>query len=167
MPYLEGLQQSARLEFKWPISHPLEPEYHWPLLWQNLALKEPLEAKQRLRKKCTPTVYIPQATIQELERLYTFKERAKVTFFLERNPFLVPLLREAYDELDNYFPYSPLLLRVFTYPEETNDEQLIMLISTNLSPKEAFANLERFDKIWWLEAIERSDGKLCINVGFE
>ena len=43
---------------------------------------------------------LPQAEIELLERWYTFRERAEVLWFLERYPFLVSLLLEAYGKAD-------------------------------------------------------------------
>ncbi|MBL7075352.1 TIGR04255 family protein [candidate division KSB1 bacterium] len=101
-----------------------------------------------------------------LERLYTFREREEVLWFLERYPFLVSLLLDAYKEIGNYFPYSQVFLEVITDPEATEDSQLVIFIATNLAPDKADDRLERFDEDWWLDALDRAQGKLCIDMEF-
>jgi hypothetical protein len=110
------------------------------------------------------TVRAPVAEVQWLERLYTFRERAEVLEFLEKYPFLVSLSLEAYGEIGNYFPDLQVYLEVVTDPEEINGSQLVIFIATNLAPDEAADRLERFDKGWWLDALDRAQGKLCITI---
>lgn len=130
------------------------------------ALREPLEAIRAWQEVGASTVRVPQAVIQWLERLYTFREREEVLWFLESYPFLVSLLLEAYDNIGNYFPYTQVFLEVVTDPEAINDYQLVSSIATNLGPDEVIDRLERFDEDWWLDALDQAQGKLCINVEF-
>ena len=110
------------------------------------------------------TVRLSQGEIGWLERLYTFRERAKALWFLERYPFLISLLLEAYSKIGNYFPYPQVFLEVVTDPEAFDDYQLVVSIATNLDPDEAVDTLERLDEDWWLDALDRAQGKLCIDV---
>ena len=112
------------------------------------------------------TVRVSQPDVEFLERLYTFRERGEVLGFLEKYPFLVSLLLEAYNEIGNYFPYSQVFLEVVTDPEVTDDSQLVIFIATDLDPFETDARLERFDEAWWLDALDQAQGKLYINVEF-
>ena len=112
----------------------------------------------------TSTVRVHQGEIQWLERLYTFRERSDVLWFLERYPFLVPLLLEAYGKIGDYFPYSQVFLEVVTDPEAVGDYQLVVFIATNFDPDEADDRFERFDEDWWLDALDQAQGVLCINL---
>jgi hypothetical protein len=42
---------------------------------------------------------------------------------------------------------------------------MAIIVETS-SPDEAFCRLERFDSEWWISAVGRAKGKLCINVEF-
>ncbi len=177
MAYLASLQESAQSisigalfllpkQTQWPS----EPEKvsvgvaNWPSF--TVALREPLEAIRTWQEIGASTVRVSQAEIELLERLYTFRERAEVLWFLERYPFLVSLLLEAYGKIGNHFPYPQVFLEVVTDPEAFDDYQLVIFIATNFAPDEAVGKLEQFDEDWWLDALDRAQGKLCINVEF-
>ena len=95
-----------------------------------------------------------------LEQWYIFRERVDVTQALEEYPFLVPLLLEAHDKILRYFPDAQLFLEAIADPEATDDSQLVAFVATGLAPSEALSRLEQFDKVWWLDALERAQGKL-------
>jgi hypothetical protein len=127
----------------------------------------PIEVTRIWQEMGAPTVRTLDFETRSLERLYTFRRRAEVSQFLEKHPFLVPLLLEAYSEFGNYFgPYPQVFLEVVTDPEAADDRQLFAFISTRLSPDEALDRLEQFDKSWWLSALDRAEGNLCIHVEF-
>ena len=49
-----------------------------------------------------------------IDKLYTLRDANEVTGFLEENPFLIPLLQEAYMHIKEYFPDSDVVLEVIT-----------------------------------------------------
>lgn len=67
---------------------------------------------------------------------------------------------------DLAMPHSPLFLEVFTDSEAVNESQLVIFIATNLTPDKAVERLDQLDEDWWLDALEQSQGKLCINLEF-
>ena len=100
-----------------------------------------------------------------LQRWYVFRgERVEVLRFLERYPFLVPLLVETYYNIVEYIPHSLVFLAVVTDPEEFGTDQLIASIATDLGPEEAADALSHLDKKWWLNSLKRAQGKLCITL---
>lgn len=105
-------------------------------------------------------------TTQPLERMYLFREPAKVTEFLESYPFLISLLLEAYDTIRNYFPDAQVFLEVIADQEAVNYKELVIFIATDLKPDEALDRLDQFDENWWLDASDRARGKLSIHVEF-
>ncbi len=124
--------------------------------------------------KHAPTISILQADAQYLDQLhilqrwYAFRsERTEILRFLEKYPFLVSLLVEAYYNIVTYVPHSLVYLDVITDPEEFGAEQLIAFIATDLDPDEATNALSYFDKKWWLNSLQRAQGKLCITLEFQ
>jgi len=104
---------------------------------------------------------------RSLERLYTFRRRAEVSRFLEKYPFLVPLLLEAYSEFGNYFgPYPQVFLEVVSDPEVQGLVELFGYIVTRLSPEEAGKRLQRFDRDWFLNQLPHVKGLLNFDVEF-
>ena len=114
----------------------------------------------------TSTVRVNPRDIHILEDLYTFRERKKVIGFLETYPFLVSLLLEAHYEVHEYFDGAQLFLEVFSDPEKLEQEELLLYISTNMSPEEANRCLFEFDINWWLKVSNLSQDKLCIDVEY-
>jgi len=101
-----------------------------------------------------------------LEQRYLFRRRNEVIGFLKRYRFLVSLLLEVYDRIAEYFGPSPeVVLEVFNDPEAEYRE-LFALVRTNLSPSAALACLERFDQEWWLDASERAQCMLNVDVEY-
>ena len=95
-------------------------------------------------------VSIPQANIEALKQLYTFRGYTEVLQFLEQYPFLVPVLLEAPDKIRHYFPDCQLFLEVSIDPEIIDYVLLVLSILMNLDPDEAVNRLHQLDKDWWL-----------------
>ncbi len=177
MRYSANLQGSAQSAFRETTSASF-PRAQWPLVSGEatpatmtlprftMAIQEPWETAQVWYEAGGSTVRLSPIIIQWLERLYTFRERAEVFWFLERHPLLASLLLEAYNEIGLYFPRSPLFLEVVTDPEASDDHQLVVFISTDLDADAVGESLRQFDKGWWLDALDRAQGNLCITVEF-
>lgn len=94
---------------------------------------------------------IPQADIETLEQLYTFRGRTEVLAFLDKYPFLVPILLEAPEKICYYFPDSQLFLEVVPDAEIIDWIQLVLSILINIDPYEAVNKLHQLDLEWWLK----------------
>ncbi len=114
-----------------------------------------------------PTVGISQEDSDRLKELYALREPERVWQFLEKHPFLVPLLLEAPTQIDHHFPGDSLSLEVAIDPESgsEDDDELFLLIVTNIDAEEAVEKLWILDENWWLKASERSRNKLEISLG--
>lgn len=108
------------------------------------------------------TSNISQSDIQSLERLYTIRRPAEVLQFLDKYPFLVPLVVEAHGHIRHHFPDSPLFLEYVPDPE-IDYPQLIVYIVTDLNPDKAIDTLDKFDG-WWVKVSDKGQDKLSINL---
>ena len=99
-----------------------------------------------------------------IEGLYSLKGKAAVIQFLDEYPFLIPLLLEARKNIRAHFPNSEVSLEVIVDPEAEDDDQLLASVSTTLDADDAYRRLKEFDRAWWLDAMEQSQGLLCISV---
>ncbi len=113
------------------------------------------------------TVGISQADSDRLKQFYTFRDPKRVVKFLEKHPFLVPLLLEAPTEIKHYFPGDELFLEAVIDPEAVSpeDEELFLLIVTQIDPEESVEKLWELDNKWWLKASGKSRNKLEISLG--
>jgi hypothetical protein len=105
--------------------------------------------------------------IQRLDGVYSYRDRGEVLRFLEKYSFLVPLLLQAPGKISDHFPDPRLTLEVMADPEAVKDRQLLLSIATELSADDAAQRLDRLDESWWLDAVGRAQGKLCIIVEFQ
>lgn len=105
-------------------------------------------------------------SLEELDRLYSFRRPIQVKRFLSEHAFLVPLLDTAYDITTRYFAPLSLALEVVADPDSTDDQQLVLFVVLQCTPAEAFAKLQRFDNEWWLNAMDEARGRLCISLEF-
>lgn len=110
---------------------------------------------------------VPPTQLAFLERQYTLRERGEVLQFLEKHPYLVELLLEAYGKIEAYFLRSEVFLEVAHDPEASDGDELVASIATTLKPKEAMQSLNQFDDDWWLSASDASEGRLCIRLEFK
>jgi hypothetical protein len=102
-----------------------------------------------------------------LDTLYMLREPPAVHTFLQEYPFLVPFLVEAHANIQPFFPSSPVTLEVVNDPEDAGSSQLVALISTSDDPRNVFEKLQKLDSQWWLNAMDRAQGKFHVNVAFE
>ncbi|MBI4556900.1 MAG: hypothetical protein HY706_04890 [Candidatus Hydrogenedentes bacterium] len=105
--------------------------------------------------------------LHTVEEIYSLRGADDVKAFLKKNPFLPALLTEARDYIEHYFPDQPLFLEVMHDPEAAAGEELVVFISTELSPDDAESRIQEFDARWWLAAVSRAKGKLCITLEFQ
>jgi hypothetical protein len=92
--------------------------------------------------------------------MYDLRERDEIREFLKNNASLIPVLSEAYNKLQIYFPYSTIFAEVI-------QDELVISVGTTLSPREAKKQLYKFDEEWWLDVCNTSRSKLCITVEFQ
>jgi hypothetical protein len=135
-------------------------------LWLDFgaALRESTQVSQDWQKVGSSVVQVSQNDLQWLERLYTFRRRAEIGYYLWEYPFLVSLLIEASSHISDYFPGSQLFLEVVSDPETGGEGQLVVFVATSFLPQEALDRLDQLDEEWWLGALDRGQGKLCIHV---
>lgn len=99
-----------------------------------------------------------------LGRFYLLRDELEVGEFIERHPFLLPLLREARVHIHEHFPGEEVALEVVVDPEEPDFEELFAYIQTDLPPEDALSRLRQLDSDWWLEAMPRAQNKVCIHL---
>ncbi|MDD2755026.1 MAG: hypothetical protein PHS80_05785 [Methanothrix sp.] len=92
--------------------------------------------------------------------MFKLRRPTEIRDFLEANDFLNPLVSEAHDQLQKYFPYSTIFM-------EVAQNELIISVGTSFSPEEADERLHNFDADWWIDESINSKAKLCITVEFQ
>jgi hypothetical protein len=91
----------------------------------------------------------------------------EVSRFIERHPFLVPKLLEAYSKIESCFGlYPQVRLEVVNDPEVQGLVELFGYIVTKLTPEEAGKRLRRFDQDWLLNQLPQIKGLLNFDVEF-
>jgi hypothetical protein len=99
-----------------------------------------------------------------IEHLYEFRRSEEVRRFLGAHPFLLPLLEEAHDKIQERFPDSRVFLQVVNDPEDPANTQVVAFVAADCEPLAAFARLQELDASWWLAAMDRAQGKFQINL---
>lgn len=105
--------------------------------------------------------------LEDLERLYSFREPIQVRTFLSEHAFLLPLLDAAHDITMRYFAPLSLSVEVIADPDSADDQQLVLFVVLQDTPAKAFEKLQRFDDEWWLDAMDEAKGRLCISLEFQ
>jgi hypothetical protein len=113
-----------------------------------------------------PLLGITPTDLAQIEKYYTLRNSAQVLEFLDKYPFLVPLLGEAPEKINQYFPGDPLFLQVVIDPEGTShdDDELFIIIATEMDGDASIERLWCLDEDWWLNASLGARNKLEINL---
>ena len=62
---------------------------------------------------------------------YTLRgNRLHILHFIETHPFLIPLLAEAYSNIQKKFPYAQVFLRIVNDPEEPDTDKVDKLLAS-------------------------------------
>jgi hypothetical protein len=105
--------------------------------------------------------------LHQLEGIHSFRNAAAVRRFLHVYPQLVEVLLEAHVYLQKYFgPEPQVTLEVVSDPEVEGVEELFAYILTSLPVDEALARLDRLDEEWFLDQLDRVDGRFNFNLEF-
>lgn len=113
------------------------------------------------------TVFALEMALRQIEDWYAVLKPQAVRKFIRRHPSLADLLIEAYAPLADFFGPNPqVLLLVVSDPEEAGLDELVGSIRTPLEPDEALERLDAFDEYWFLDQLNRANGKLNFNLDF-
>lgn len=129
---------------------------------------EPLGALLSMSKYIgASTVFALEMALRQIADWYTVLQPQAVCKFIRRHPSLADLLIEAYAPLtDSFGPNPQVLLSVISDPEEAGLDELVGSIRTPLEPDEALERLDAFDEYWFLDQLNRANGKLNFNLDF-
>ena len=126
-----------------------------------------------IRIKVAPDAEFPSPAVDEQEQYrhslafwYLLQNQERVFLFLDDYSDLVPILLEAYPQIQEHFPDHQVCLEVVSDPEIPNSEYLRAYIQTKLDADEAFQRLKSFDRAWWLENFHVAQDKLLIDIAF-
>ena len=100
-----------------------------------------------------------------IRRGYVFRSSAyEILDFIEKNPYLGPLLRSSLRRLAFYFPHARLSLEKICYQDSLDDQQLIVFVKPQdeISLSQAEERFNTFEDNWWLPNLHLAKGKLCI-----
>jgi len=105
--------------------------------------------------------------LSRIEEIYSLRDPPTIRQFLRTYPQLIDVLLEAYDYLRKYFgPDLQVTLEVVSDPEVEGMDELFAYILTSLPVDEALARLDRLDKEWFLDQLDRVDGRFNFNLEF-
>jgi hypothetical protein len=113
---------------------------------------------------------ITRTALEALAQVFVIENPLAVSAFLDHNPDLAPLLLEAHDAIERYFPDSsgtPSVLRVVIDPELIAQQDLVLAILPQVDPEEAFTRFMAFMDGWWLDAQARAATQLIITTEYQ
>jgi transcriptional regulator with XRE-family HTH domain len=110
----------------------------------------------------------PSADLPDLASLFddrfTIVGEADVQRMLQAEPELVPLIREAADQLSERFPDARFRLEYRVDPDYGEPEELFLGAITHMNVTEALEALRRFDREWLAHNDRRARGLLLVDV---
>lgn len=108
-----------------------------------------------------------RAAIDDLERLYRFRDRDVVRSYLARHLDIVDAVAEAATVIPQFLPgYQPIELDVVRDADEDEPEgDLFAIVKTNREPEEMRPLLGKLRREWLIPSVQRFDGRF--NVGLE
>jgi hypothetical protein len=110
------------------------------------------------------TVELVLADIEQLKENYTFRRENLVIKFIQKHPFLLDVLKEAYPQIRKHFPDETLVLEVNFDKEGAEYDMLFIHIQTEQEVAISLQNFDNLDNEWWLDKMEAANYKLCIHL---
>jgi class 3 adenylate cyclase len=104
--------------------------------------------------------------IEELAEGYRFRRPDEVYAFLGEEPSALALASKAHGVIREHFAEDEIFMEVFADPNSPEEKELLISISTSLTPEEAIRRLDAFDENWWLSASASSAADICIKVEY-
>jgi len=99
-----------------------------------------------------------------LDGLYQFRNHNEVEDYLRRHNCVVNVLLEAPERVKSRFGSdTQIALEVITDPED-GDIKLFAFVLTPLPVEQALDLRDQLDEEWWLEASERAEGQVILDV---
>jgi hypothetical protein len=111
-------------------------------------------------------VEIISPDIEDLSRLYVFRQPAEVEEFLHRNPRVAALLRIAQPQISHYFGAHALRVELTLDPWDPAKEHLFAMVECDLKADDALDRLQEFEQKWWADASYAAQLPLNIDVEF-
>jgi len=132
-------------------------------------LKYVRTAKKQVLRRITGVFYRYRTSASRLaiEGLFNVRNREEVGVFFRENRFLITLAIEARIAIKRHFPEAQLFLEVLKDAEGIDPDILYLYVSTDLSPTDARPKLKALDNDWWIAALDRARGKLCISLEYQ
>ena len=100
--------------------------------------------------------------IKLLNDVYIFKQAKGIEPYLWNNRFLLDILFEAYEQIINIYGKSVELFLELHRDYEEDFEELFIVIKSSFSPTVAREMMDMLDETWFLDVIDKTQGKLCI-----
>jgi hypothetical protein len=93
--------------------------------------------------------------MEHLQEMYNISHTDSVFSFLADFPHLEPILSDAYEHLVKHFGNTIQNIELtFEVDENTDEEYLLVLLTSSAPPKDALKVMDNFDDDWWLDVEE-------------
>ena len=111
-------------------------------------------------------VHLFEVRFQKLKRLFVVGDQDQVQKILKTYPSLMPVLLDAHQNIQRYFPGSEVMLNPTVDPDGLtgDNEELVVSIGTHLDGKEAIKTLEQFYDDWWPHPPNEATDKIAIGL---
>lgn len=103
--------------------------------------------------------------IRRTFRDFILRNRDEVIRYVYDNQ-LRKLIYDVRLRIREFFPTEDLILEVVD-DEDDNTSELVVYVSTSLSPQEAYTLLKHFDEKYWLKMSKTKDPKSLISINLE
>jgi hypothetical protein len=99
-----------------------------------------------------------------LEEFYDFRNVSETVKFVGDNWDLLPVLLEAFKQIEKRFPQSRCVLELVFDMEGASTPGLMLYISTEAPVEAAYEALEALDDEWWLDVDPAVSSRVCIDL---
>ena len=110
-----------------------------------------------------------EVRLQKLKQLFVIGDQPRVQRVLKTDPSLLPVLLDAHEYIQKYFPDSQVKLDAAADPYGItgDNEELVASICTSLEGKEALEKLGQFYDDWYPHHASEATDKIAIGLELE
>lgn len=110
----------------------------------------------------TSTILSTTEDIKLLKQVYVFNEIKEIEGYLRNNKFLIDILFETQPQIISIFGRDIELHLELHRDYEEDFEELFVVIKSSFPPAVARRMMDTLDEAWFLDILDKTQGKLCI-----
>jgi hypothetical protein len=125
-----------------------------------------LKQKSHIRRKTCDMEIINQR-LDAINEMYSLRQPEIARSFLASNTLLLSNVSNTYQKIRQQFPSENIFLEVYSSPTYPDEREVLISVSTSISPKEAIERLDKVDSERWPDNSDEPYVNICLKLEYQ